>query len=82
MSNTLEEFTTEQLIDELKNRSDIFGIKVFTKEWIKPFFYESKHKMTDRSLKKVKDYPYTQNLFEISEKDCRMIETAIGDALD
>lgn len=82
MNNFLSNYSAEELIKELNARPDVLGIKVFEKELIDKYITESGHKPTKRNFEKVKKYPYIQKLFEISEKDIRIIETAVGDALD
>lgn len=82
MLNDLSDFSTDTLIKEISSRNEIFALKVFTKQWAKDILNDMGYSTTPRNMKRVKEYPYTNKLTEVTENDRRLLETAVGDALE
>lgn len=82
MLDDLSDFSTDVLIKEINSRNDVFALKVFTKQWAKDILNDMGYSSTPRNMKRVKEYPYTKKLTEVAENDRRLLETAVGDALE
>lgn len=82
MLNDLSDFSTDTLIKEISSRNEIFALKIFTKQWAKDILNDMGYSTTSRNIKRVKEYPYTNKLTEVTENDRRLLETAVGDALE
>lgn len=82
MHNDLSTFSTTKLLEELESRKDIFAIKVFETQWVKDIMNDMGYSSTTRNMKRVREYPYTEKLTEVTENDKRLLETAVGDVLE
>lgn len=82
MHNELSSFSTSMLLEELESRNDVFAVKVFKTQWAKDIMNDMGYSTTPRNMKRVKEYPYTEKLTEVTENDRRLLETAVGDVLE
>lgn len=82
MFDDLQSFSTTMLIEELKSRNDVFALKVFKTKWAKDILNDMGYSTTPRNMKRVREYPYTEKLTEVTENDRRLLETSVGDALE
>lgn len=82
MHDDLSTFSTTKLLEELESRKDIFAIKVFETQWAKDIMNDMGYSSTTRNMKRVREYPYTEKLTEVTENDRRLLETAVGDVLE
>lgn len=74
--------TTADLVEELRQRVDVVGVKVFTVDDVTEMMKEMGYEATPVQIHTVLKYPYLRKIESPVEAEWDIIQTAIGDALD